>query len=66
MHTHIPMACLFIKKTGGDATEIYSAYGEAEVAKIVRLMKTPECHPSVDQDSFADLRPILAVVKKGR
>eukprot|EP00731_Ephydatia_muelleri_P022445 Em0015g28a len=52
--------------TGGDATEIYSAYGEAEVAKIVRLMKTPECHPSVDQDSFADLRPILAVVKKGR
>lgn len=63
MHTHIPMACL---KTGGDATEIYSAYGEAEVAKIVRLMKTPECHPSVDQDSFADLRPILAVVKKGR
>lgn len=61
MHT----SCLF-KKPGSDASELYSAYGEAEVAKVVRLIKTPECHPSVDQDSFADLRPILAVVKKGR
>ncbi|CAI8047222.1 Breast carcinoma-amplified sequence 3 homolog, partial [Geodia barretti] len=54
---HIPPA--------GDAREVYCCYGDGETARTARLVPTPDpCLQGSDQ--FAHLRPILAVVKKGR
>ena len=36
------------------------------MARIVRLLKTPEAVEGVAPDAHADKRPIIAVVKKGR
>jgi len=45
---------------------VYSAYGEGETARVVRLLKTPESYNGVGPDKFANQRPIIAVVRKGR
>ena len=41
-------------------------YGDGETARTVRLLKTPEVCDGVSPDKFADQRPIIAIVKKGR
>ena len=51
---------------GGDAREVYYSYGEGETARVVRLLRTPERTEGVAPDAFADKRPLMAVVKKGR
>ncbi len=51
---------------GGEAREVYCSFGEEEVARTVRVLKTPEIREGVALDSYADKRPIIAVVKKGR
>ena len=49
----------------GDAREVYCCYGDGETARTARLVPTPDsCLQG--SDPFAHLRPILAVVKKGR
>ena len=50
----------------GDAKELYCAQGEGEVARVVRLTRTPQNDHSTKGDNFASERPIIAVVKKGR
>ena len=40
--------------------------GEGETARVVRLLRTPESCEGVGGDRFANQRPIIAVVKKGR
>lgn len=50
----------------GDANEVFSCCGDGETARTVRLLRTPETGVGVADDGFADKRPILAVVKRGR
>ena len=56
----------FAFKPGGDAKELYAVQGEGETTRTVRLLKTPEVCEGVSVDRFADQRPIIATVKKGR
>ena len=56
----------FDPQPGGDAKELYATYGEGEVTRTVRLLKTPEVCEGVSPDKFADQRPIIAIVRKGR
>ena len=59
-------SCIIIFKPDGDAHEVYCCFGEGEIARTVRLLKTPEKREGVALDVFADKRPIIAVVRKGR
>ena len=76
---HIPVGCkqslttvtwilassFSLLQPAGDAREVYCCYGDGETARVARLVPDPCCQGS-SEDQFAHLRPILAVVKKGR
>ena len=61
---HLLILCL--SQPGGDASELFSCCGDEETARTVRLLKSPETVKGLAPDAFADKRPILAVVKRGR
>ena len=63
MLTIFSLICI---QPGGDARELYAAHGEGETARTVRLLRTPDVCEGVSADKFADQRPIIATVKKGR